>query len=63
MKVGDIVFIVLEDLTCAQYPKTGLIIEKMDLEENAKPFGMNCWMVIHDGKVGQYTDAALRKIK
>jgi hypothetical protein len=35
----------------------------MNLEENAKPFGMSCWMVFVDGKVSQYTDAALRKLK
>jgi len=62
MKVGDIVFIVLVGWRGLKH-KTGLIIEKMDLEENAKPFGMNCWIVLRDGKVGQYTDAALRKIK
>jgi hypothetical protein len=59
MKVGDIVFIVLVGCTY----KTGVIIEKMNLEENAKPFGMSCWMVFVDGKVSQYTDAALRKLK
>jgi hypothetical protein len=62
MKVGDIVFVVLVGWPGDQL-KTGLIIEKMDLEENATPFGMNCWMVLRDGKVGQYTDAVLRKIK
>ena len=60
MKVGDIVL--AADARTLKF-KSGVIVEKMDLAENAKPFGMSCWMILVDGKVRQYTDAAIRKIK
>jgi len=60
MQVGDIVL--AADARTLKY-KAGVIIEKMDLAENEKPFGMSCWIILVDGKVGQYTDAAIRRIK
>ena len=60
MKVGDIVL--AADTRTLKY-KVGVIVEEVDLAENAKPFGMSCWMILVDGKVGQYTDAAIRRIK
>ena len=60
MKVGDVVL--AADARTLKY-KAGVIVKKMELAENAKPFGMNCWMILVDGNVRQYTDAAVRKIK
>ena len=60
MKVGDIVL--AADARTLKF-KPGVIVEKLDLSENAKPFGMNCWMILVEGKVAQYTDAAVMKIK
>ena len=58
MKVGDIVL--AADARTLKF-KPGMIVEKMSLPENEKPFGMNCWMILVEGKVTQYTDAAVRK--
>jgi len=60
MKVGDVVL--AADARTLKF-KPGVIVEKLDLSENARPFGMNCWMILVEGKVAQYTDAAVRKIK
>ena len=59
MKVGDLVL--AADPRTLKY-RAGVIIEKMSLAENEKPFGMNCWMILVDGNVDQYTDAAIRRI-
>ena len=59
MEVGDIVL--AADARTLKY-KAGIVMEKMDLAENEKPFGMDCWLILVDGKVGQYTDAAIRDI-
>ena len=60
MKVGDIVL--AADSRTLKY-RAGVIIEKMELAENEKPFGMDCWIILVNGKMDQYTDAAIRKIK
>ena len=59
MKVGDIVL--AADARTLKY-KAGMIVEKLADPENAKPFGMSCWMILVNGKIQQYTDAAIRKI-
>lgn len=59
MKVGDIVL--AADARTLE-GKVGVIVEKLDLAENAKPYGMDCWMILVDGKVDRYTDAAIRKV-